>query len=172
MKAVEMEPSPSEAHLDLRRLSAADAVQMATLWVQGAEESAQADEAYRPRMDAPGYSQGLAVDLAGHRIKAWGIFSPGQTLLAYLTAEVTWPEPEFVQTPALRLLDLDVHPTARRQGLATRLLKAARELARSEGLASLEVSWLTQDARADAFWRSQGFGPFLQTARSTLVSGT
>ena len=58
-----------------------------------------------------------------------------------------------------------VHHVARRQGVGTRLVETAKTYAQSERFASVEGSWVPADARASAFWQSQGFGQYLVRGR-------
>jgi len=151
----------------LRLLQPPDASEVAALWHAGAKESASVDPSFFPRVSLEEYAAFLANDFSQGSCIGWGVFAKEpQCLLAYLTARVMVPDPEFKQTRFLYLLDLDVHREARRHGLGARLVAAAKAYARTENLASIEVSWLTSDPRASAFWQKQGFRQFLARARS------
>ena len=63
--------------------------------------------------------------------------------------------------PALRLRRLYVHPDARRRGLGRTLATALAQ----EGLDSVRrLTVHTEDERAHAFWRAQGFEPVADRA--------
>jgi ribosomal protein S18 acetylase RimI-like enzyme len=153
----------------LRSLDAADATHIASLWLTGAAESGKTETAYLPQVSQPAYAAIIAGDLASTACIGWGLFdAKTDSLLAYLTAKITMPEPEFAQTPYLHLLDLDVHPQQRRRGLGAKLIATARAYAETQKLGSIEVNWLSEDAQASAFWLSQGFGQFLVRGRYRL----
>ena len=152
--------------MNLRLLQVQDANMIAGLWLHGAAESAQTDSAYQPQISLAGYAGLLRDKLQSGDSLGWGLFAEedGQ-LLAYLTAQVRYPEQEFSQQPYLCLLDLDVHVAARRQGCAARLVSAAKAHAQQHQLSHIEVSWLSADPQAAAFWASQGAAPFLSRGR-------
>ena len=153
----------------LRRLEPIDASGIAALWHAGATESAQADPAFLPRLSPEAYTASVASDLAEGSYLGWGVVGESpHSLIAYLTARVTPASAEFNQSSFLYILDLDVHREARRTGLGTRLVAAAKAFARSQGLGGVEVSWLSADPTASAFWRSQGFAQYIARARLPL----
>lgn len=153
----------------LRPLDAADALHIAGLWLMGAAESGKTEAAYLPQVSQQAYATIIGADLASEACVGWGIFDASTAnLLAYLTAKIAIPEPEFKQTSYLYLLDLDVHPQQRRRGLGAKLIAAARLYAETQKLGSIEVNWLSEDAQASAFWLSQGFGQFLVRGRYRL----
>jgi ribosomal protein S18 acetylase RimI-like enzyme len=152
--------------MQVRRLALTDAPDIAALWHAGAAESARADPAFSPSVSPEVYCATVAADLAAGNYIGWGMFSQDpERLWGYLTARVMLASTEFNQSSFLYILDLDVHHEARRQGLGTKLVAAARAFAQSEHLRSVEVSWLSADAAAAAFWQRQGFTQYLARAR-------
>ena len=152
-----------------RALASADASAVAEVWLAGAHESAAVDGAFRPRVSVSEYGASLAEEFASGAIVGWGCFSAEGSLLGYLTARASEASREFVPAKYLYLLDLDVRSSARRQGIASELVRTARLFAAASGLASVEVSWLIADARATAFWRARGFVQYLARARSAVA---
>ncbi|MBC3869370.1 GNAT family N-acetyltransferase [Undibacterium oligocarboniphilum] len=152
--------------MSLRVLQVQDADMIASLWLRGAAESAQTDSAYQPQISLTEYAAILRDNLQNGDNLGWGLFAEedGQ-LLAYLTAQVRYPEQEFSQQPYLCLLDLDVHVAACRQGCAARLVSAAKVHAQQHQLSHIEVSWLSADPQAAAFWASQRATSFLSRGR-------
>lgn len=59
--------------------------------------------------------------------------------------------------PTVRIGDLFVAPSHRRAGLGSALVAEMSARAKAGGFPRLEVGTLVSDARAVAFWRSQGF---------------
>lgn len=148
-------------------LTAGHAHAVAALWHPGAQESALHEARYMPCISIEAYAAQLAEALGAGQVIGWGVFSaPDDALLAYLTAQTNFPEPEFAAQAYLMLLDLDVHPSARQQGLARRLVDCACAHARANGIGRIEVNWLQADARAAAVWNKLGFKPYL--ARGSL----
>jgi ribosomal protein S18 acetylase RimI-like enzyme len=121
-------------------------------------------------MSVAEYAESVGAELEAKAIVGWGAFGPSNALLGYLTARLVQPSAEFQQTSHLYILDLDVRPQSRRQGVGTRLVQVARSHTSGSGVASVEVGWLAADARASAFWRKQGFVPYLARARSSALS--
>ena len=155
--------------MKLRKLESIDAHGVAALWHAGATESARTDPAFSPRLSQEAYSASVATDLSEGAYLGWGVFSEApQSLLAYITARVTLASAEFNQSSFLYILDLDVHRDARRVGLGTKLVAAARQFAQSEGLGGVEVSWLSADPTATAFWQRQGFTQYIARGRCPL----
>ena len=150
--------------MEFRVLTTADASAVADLWLPGARESAAVNSVFQPSASVAQYSASLTQELSSQAIAGWGAFSEG-VLLGYLTARVSDADPAFVSGKYLYLLDLDVRSDARRQGIASALVRMARSFAADGGISSIEVSWLVQDANAAAFWRSQGFSQYLARGR-------
>ncbi len=129
-------------------------------------ESAAVDPTFRPRMSCAEYAVSLAQALSAGRQVGWGAFDAQETLLGYLTANVVEANPEFEQARNLFLLDLDIHSAWRRQGIGSALVQWARAHATQQGIPTVEVGWLLADPRSTAFWRSQGFAPYVVRGRS------
>jgi len=152
-------------------LQASHAAAAASLWLLGMRENAIADESFAPRMSASQFAAVLAEQLASRTLFGWGIVSGSeQGLAGYLTAEVKEAAPELGSGRYLYLLDLDVSRDERRKGLGTRLVEAARRHAELSGLSRVEVSWVSADAQAAAFWHRQGFKQYLSRARVDIPS--
>ncbi|MCB9675757.1 MAG: GNAT family N-acetyltransferase [Alphaproteobacteria bacterium] len=65
--------------------------------------------------------------------------------------------PVVDREPTMRIGDLYVRDSHRRQGIARRLVEALLASARGGGYPRTEVGTLTADTRAVAFWKSMGF---------------
>ena len=141
---------------------------MAALWRVGVSENAVAEKSFTPAMSEEDFAAMVAGQLVSGALFGWAITSPTGDLLAYLTAEVKVSAPESGSAPYLYLMDLDVSRAERRKGLATALVAQARGHAANQGLACLEVSWVSKDPQASAFWHSQGFTQYLSRARANV----
>lgn len=154
--------------MKVRTLEPSDASAIATLWIAGAIESATIDPSFRPRVSVAECGEALEAEFKSGAVLGWGTFAAKDSaLLGYLTARLSEPSPEFEQASFLYLLDLDVRPDMRRQGVGSHLVSLARRFATEQGLRSIEVSWLSSDRRASAFWSSQGFEQYLARARTS-----
>jgi ribosomal protein S18 acetylase RimI-like enzyme len=151
----------------VRALASSDAIAVAQLWLAGAHESAAIDQAFSPRMSAAHYAASISAELEAKAILGWGALSATSALLGYITARLVEPSVEFQQPSYMYILDLDVQSESRRQGIGTRLVQAARSHCSASGVASVEVGWLSADARASAFWRKQGFVQYFARARGS-----
>lgn len=154
-----------------RLLEPSDASAIAALWRAGALEGAATEPSFHPRVTVAEYAVSVSAELASGAILGWGAFAAeSNLLLGYLTARAMEPRPEVEEGKFLDLLDLDVRSDSRRQGVGSRLVALARRFASEQGLGTIEVSWLSSDQVASAFWRSQGFTQFLARARSSPVA--
>jgi GNAT superfamily N-acetyltransferase len=159
--------------VDAMRLSAlepCDAAGIAALWLAGAAESAMRDRSFAPRQSEEEAATAITAALRDGSYYGWGLFlDEPHELVAYLTVRVEGPSEDFDRPSFLYLLDLDVHHRARRQGLGTRLVEAAKNDARTKGIDTVEVGWLLADPVAAAFWSRQGFGQYLARARLAIA---
>ena len=147
-----------------------DAPAVAALWLAGAAESAVWDSSFVPSKSVAECISSVEADLSSNAYFGWGVFeSSSRLLLGYLTARTECPSEVFRRGSMLQLLDLDVHVSARRNGVGTRLLAAARSHAESAGIERIEVGWLSADPQASAFWRAQGFSQYLARGQVTLT---
>lgn len=153
--------------MHVRALTSADAIAVAGLWLAGAHESAAIDQAFSPRMSAAEYAAAIGAELEAKAVLGWGAFSAGSALLGYITARLVEQSAEFQQPSHMYILDLDVQSESRRQGVGTRLVQAVLSHCSASGAASVEVGWLSADARASGFWRKQGFIPYFSRARGS-----
>ncbi len=90
-----------------------------------------------------------------------------EAIVAFLSITVSPSSPVVATTPTACIQDLFVHPEHRRRGLATQLVRRAREAATAAGYSRHQVGTLGRDTRAVAFWQRQGFDPmFVQMIAS------
>lgn len=150
----------------LLQLDASHALAISRLWQEGASESADAEQLFTPDISVAAHAEIIAQQLLQAERLAWGVINPDGELLAYITASLQEAEVKYTPERYLKIHDLDVSRLARRAGLGRQLVQAVRDYVRQHHLQAIEVNWIIHDQVADAFWRSQGFVPFLHTARS------
>jgi len=152
----------------IRALTPHDAPEIAKLWHAGALESMGIEPKFVPRRTASEYAtHSVGKELAAGEAIGWGAFE-GERMAGYLTASVLPPLDDFERGCCLMLYDLDVGIEFRRRGIGSLLVAAAREYALAQKLEGIEVCWLAGDPRADAFWRSHGFVPYLARAKGPI----
>jgi GNAT superfamily N-acetyltransferase len=145
----------------IRPMVRADVDVVLGLWRALVENGRAADPRFAIRADAEGWMRGWIVD-------TWlrttpfphALVADDGVVFGFVTG---WPQPG---SPVLddagvaRIGDLFVAAGRRRGGVGAALVKAWSEGARAAGYHDVVVETLTLDARAVAFWRSQGFGDF------------
>jgi len=87
-----------------------------------------------------------------------------EKILGFLVAW-TKPRPPVLEPPMQGTIsDICVIHSARRRGIGTRLVSAALEWFRSEGLTLAVASYATANDLSGPFWKAQGFAPYLVSA--------
>lgn len=150
-----------------------DALAIAALWHTHLAETGQAiDATFRP-VQTPGQTAArLKRALARGTLVGWVARVPAGGIAGYLTARVHTRDPlfgdSFGDEPVLYLVDVDVAQAWRQRGLARRLLAAAEEHAREQGVATLELATIVRDERAVATWTRLGFAPRVTVMRRAV----
>ncbi len=154
----------------IRSLQSTDGPEIARLWLDGILESAVEDASFRPLRTLDEYAESLAAEFASGDSIGWGVVADAtQEMVAYLMAGITPANTDLDQPAFLYLQELDVGRAHRRRGLGAQLVVTAKEFAREQRLESVEVSWISTDARATAFWLKQGFIQCVARARCRLA---
>jgi GNAT superfamily N-acetyltransferase len=76
----------------------------------------------------------------------------------------------FVENVHGLVVDLAVTEDYRRQGIGTRLVARATRWFGSRGVETMEVRIATANPLSSAFWKKQGFEPYMAISRRTLDS--
>lgn len=150
----------------LRCLQAADLPALMTLQAQ----------AYGAGYVEPAAVMAQRLAITPHTV--WGLFDASGAMHAYLlayrsvrgaVAPLHQPFDPAPRPTALYLHDLAVHPQAKGQGLGPRLVAAAQQVARAEGLSGLG---LVAVQGSQPFWQRQGFLPSpLDAASQACLAG-
>lgn len=136
-----------------------DLERLLDLWEALQDNGSRADVRYRPTDDARAHMRDY---IRG----SWFRQEPFPHTLVWEDTEVVGFVSGFARiavpvvdlTPSVRIGDLFVAPSHRRQGVARALVTAFLERAATAGFPRSEVGTLTADPRAVAFWRAMGFG--------------
>ncbi len=86
----------------------------------------------------------------------------GNMTVGLLAAYLTRPEPIFVQSPGLHISAVYVAPSARRQGLASEMLRRALEWGKQKGVVEAQLHVLAHNPAQNLYARF-GFEPFEHT---------
>lgn len=148
--------------MNIRKLSPADALEVAALWHEGTTASGEIDSLFLPRLSIVDYAERIHAMFTGGSIFGWCVVSKDKgRLIGYLTAEIIPISTEWQMDSYLHILDVDITSSSRQKGCATKLLQAAIEHAKCIGLRRIELSWLAKDPRSSAVWAKLGFEPYL-----------
>lgn len=147
-----------------------DALAIAALWHAHLSETGVAvDPGFTPAHGPEQTAARLKRALARGTLVGWVARVAAGGIAGYLTARLHTRDPlfgdSFRDEPVLYLVDVDVAEAWRRRGLARRLLAAAEDHAREQGVATLELATIVRDARAVAAWTRLGFVPRITLMR-------
>ena len=93
-------------------------------------------------------------------------------LVGFITGGVEANQPDRLPERHVTVGYLYIDPSARRQGVAKRLVGSFAEWAKTQdGVSHLEMTVLAADTEAAAFWREAGFTPFIQRLWMPLDGG-
>lgn len=146
--------------LALRLAVADDAAKIVQLWLENTHEVAKLEPIYTPALDQQSLARDLQIALAQEKLAAFVIYQ-GDALAAYASFRLETSEPQFVSRRYLYVIDVDVAPAFRQQGLSRKLMTALEKHAVSLGISRLELSVMAADARARTVWERHGFKPHL-----------
>lgn len=155
--------------MEVRTLTPEDAADIARLWHAGALDSGEAEPRFMPRIGAGDYAGRIGQQLENGERFGWGVAGEDGRLVAYLTARIEKASSDWSKDAYLCVLDVDVQADQRQRGHVRRLLAAAQAHAKGEGLTRIELSWIANDARADAVWTKLGFRPFIKVGYIDLA---
>ncbi len=116
----------------------------------------------------------LAVSQVVHRDSSAGFVAcaPDRRLVGFVSGGLEANQPDRLPERFATIGYLFVEPSARRQGIAGKLVAAMVEWARARpDIAHMEMSVLAGDGEAAAFWRSIGFSPFIERLWMPLNEG-
>jgi GNAT superfamily N-acetyltransferase len=95
----------------------------------------------------------------------------GERVVGYLLASKARRPPVLSPTLHGAIHDACVTRSARRRGIGTRLVNAAMDWFRSEGLPTAAVSYALENGESAPFWRAQGFRPYQATCVRPVGEG-
>jgi GNAT superfamily N-acetyltransferase len=142
--------------LMLREAPPNDSSLIAKLWLEATSEVAQHEPIYTPAISEIELTKRLAKELGEGSKKAFVAYS-GDELAAYVTFCIEDESPVFIPRRYIYVIDLDVSPKFRQQGLSGLLMAEIEAYAKANGIKRIELSVAFADPRAKAVWEHHGF---------------
>ena len=152
----------------LRRAGPADLEAATSLWLAITEHHRELDPYFLLRPSAPGEARRLLeAMLADPDVAAWVHETEGE-VDALCIARVDRAPPVLEEVVRGTITDLGVRPERRRRGIGAGLVALALRWIEARGARRVEVRVARGNAEGQAFWRSQGFGDFMETLHRRL----
>lgn len=142
-----------------RRARSADLASIDALWRSLLALHADLDPAFRVAGNAVP-ARALAQLVEDARTAAW-VAESEAGVVAFCAARIDDAPPGLAESRRAEITELFVSEGARRHGLGRALVEAACEWARERDAARVEVRVVALNAAGRAFWRSLGFGAFV-----------
>lgn len=154
--------APPEASGAVVRLATRDDRNGAVaLWRQLQADHEAQDVRYRVSEDAEArWTTDFRSWTRSHTNRVWVAEAPNGALVGLLTAMLADPSPMYRGLPFVFVTDLVTDRLWRGQGIATALLRAAREWAREIGAGEIRAGVLSTNPRGRAFWAREGARDF------------
>jgi GNAT superfamily N-acetyltransferase len=145
----------------VRRAGRGDAAALAALWSELLRIHAALDPRAALREGAEaGLESEVARALRDADTALWIADAEGGCA-AFAAARLARTRALARESCRVEITELYVHPAARRRGLGRALVEAVLGWARERGAARAEVRVVARNESAQAFWRAQGFGDFV-----------
>ncbi len=153
----------------IRRATVADLGPVSRLWFALTCEHAAHDPQFRPRPGAKHEVDRLVHELLRDR-RSLVLLADDEdaTAIALCIARIDHAPPILAETRRLEISDLYVTVSSRRRGVGRELVRRALEWASEHGISRVEVRVASRNAGGQAFWRSLGFGAFVDVLQRHL----
>ena len=156
------------AEIVVRRARAADMEAIVLLWEELVDFHTAHDPFFRRADGAGAVFAGFVAERLDADDARVLVAEVGGGLGGYLMAAVASYPPVFTATRYGSIFDLAVTASWRRRGVGARLVEAARAWFRQRGLTRAEVRVQTANPLSTAFWRKEGFTPYVEGCFSDL----
>ncbi len=154
----------------IRPARPADLDALAQMWSAFMREQASLDERATPSGDADERGRTTLRDAIDSSSAVVLVAESKDELAGFVAGHASAPSPVYAGNVEAQLTELYVVPKHRRAGLAGRLMDAAVEWARSEGLSRVRFDVLAANAASRAVWEGRGVEPISVTYAVELES--
>ena len=147
----------------LREARATDADALGALWRAFLDEQSAFDERVAPAKDALDRWQNDFPVWLDDPAYQWVVAVRDGDLCGFVAAHRWAPPPIYRTVPEVYLTELYVRPSARRNGIARRLVHAVRDWATDGDAVRVRLQVLSANADAQDFWNTLGAEPLSET---------
>ncbi len=152
----------------VRRAGHRDLDRVAALWTAITAFHEPLDPTFRMRKDAGGELADLLRGIGRDSDAAILVYEEGSHIEGLCIVRIDRSPPIMLESERGEITDLGVREGARRRGIGARLVAEALAWVRDSGVQRVEVQVATANPTAQAFWRSQGFGDFMDVLDKRL----
>lgn len=152
----------------IRRATPRDLEELLALWTALTEHHAAREPLFELRPEADAEIRLLLARQLRDADAATFVSASENMLVGFCTARIGAAPPIHAETARAEITDLGVREEQRRRGVGRALVDAVLAWVRERGVARVEIRVATTNEEGQAFWRSQGFGPFMDVLHRRL----
>jgi ribosomal protein S18 acetylase RimI-like enzyme len=152
----------------IRRADSRDLARIAGLWIALSEHHASLDPHFALRADADAEIQRLLAAIQRDPEAAIFVAERAGSLLGFCTVRIDRAPPIQREVRRAEITDLMVRPNERRRGLGRALAERALAWVEERGVERCEVRVASRNAEGQGFWRSLGFGDWMDVLQRRL----
>ncbi|MDG2050706.1 MAG: GNAT family N-acetyltransferase [Myxococcota bacterium] len=152
----------------VRRAEFVDLDRVSALWTLITRHHEPIDPVFRMREGIEGELKEMLRGIARDPDSEIFVYEDGGDLPGMLIVRIDRAQPIMAEVERAEITDLGVRAGARRRGIATSLLGEALRWIRASGVDRVEVQVAHANPEGQAFWRSQGFGDFMDVLNKRL----
>lgn len=152
----------------VRRATRTDLSAVTALWIALTEFHAAEEPLFALRAGARDEASRLLEAQLRDPDTALFVSEEDGRLIGLCIVRVDQAPPIHSETRRAEITDLFVAGGRRRRGLGSALVREAHDWARGRGVLRVEVRVASRNPEGQAFWRSQGFGDFMDVLHRRL----
>lgn len=145
----------------VRRAERRDVAGVAALWAELLEHHAAVDPALRVRAPALARLGAMVMAQLDDPEAGLWVWDEAGRALGFCVARIERAPGALAEAKRATITELAVAPAARRRGIGGALVRAALAWAAERKAARVEVRVAARNADGQRFWRTQGFGDFV-----------
>ncbi|MDE0886680.1 MAG: GNAT family N-acetyltransferase [Myxococcota bacterium] len=152
----------------VRRAERRDLDRVAALWTAITIFHEPLDPIFRMRRDAGAELADLLRGIGRDADAQILVYEDGSQIEGLCIVRIDRSPPIMQESERGEITDLGVREEARRRGIGSSLVAEALAWIRASGVQRVEVQVATANPTAQAFWRSRGFGDFMDVLDKRL----